>query len=252
MKRLFILLLALLAGLGCGSRAPVPGPDKQGAGLVEGAVAGAGAGAIAGAQLSAATGPGAVVGAGFGAVAGSIKGAFADMTEQEQMELSDRAQEQRELAIVHEILHDHYQRRIALHPTRDIFPADLFFFGDEVRLKPEARRLVFEIARMNKQRFPWSRIVIASYVRSSEEKSDYAKHIAERRARELTSYFVQSGIEPRRIVSRPVILSGPLLLDPEDSNDRYNQAIEFIPLDRVASSKKSDLVSDQEEDENKS
>ena len=223
-----------LASIGCGSpnTPPIPGPDKQGGGMLSGMVTGAGAGAVTGFQLSAATGPGAAVGAGFGAVAGSIQGAVQDSIEEENIRLAREISKERTIARVHQIVQDHYKRRIQLHPSRDIFPADLFFNGDESTLRPQAIALVKEIASLNKNRMSWSRLVIAAYVKSNDEDAEFPKTLAEKRAREIGDYFVRNGIEPRRIEARAVVIPAPLVIDPLDHPARYNQAIELIPLDR--------------------
>lgn len=224
------LLCACLAA--CHS-APLPGPDKQGAGLLSGAAVGAGAGAMTGFQVSAGTGPGAFVGAGVGAVAGGFQGLADDMAEENMLKVAAQSRRERQRALVHETLEDHYRRRLQLHPTRDIYPADLFFMGDEVQLRDGAVALIDEIARLNKRRMPWSRLEIVAYNRSADgEKSDYARHLAQRRSRVIASQLVRAGLEPRRLEARGVIVDAPLLIDPADRADRYNQAIEIVPLDR--------------------
>ena len=230
MRVLLTILLISVFLLSCAE--PVPGPDKQGGGMLEGAALGAGAGAITGFQVGAGTGPGAVVGAGVGAVAGSIRGLVKDQEEEDLLALSAATRQERERAIVHEVLRDHYKRRIELHPTRDIYPADLFFDGDDVKLRPSALPILREIAVGTRHRLPWSRIVIASYVKAMNDKSEYAQHLAEKRSRAIFDQFVRIGLEPRRLEARAVIVSAPLLIDPDDNPGRYNQAIELIPLDR--------------------
>lgn len=213
------------------STEPVPGPDKQyGEGMM-GAVSGAGAGAVTGFQLSSATGPGAAVGAGLGAIAGGISGALKDAEEEDLLATAAHLKHEREIAVAHELLQDHYRRRMELHPSRDIFPAEYFFDSDGVTLKCSAKPLVRELVALNKRRFPWSRLVIATYVKANDPKSEYAQHLAERRARELGDQFVKAGIEPRRIETRAVVMSEPLVLDPLDIPDRYSQAVELIPVD---------------------
>lgn len=221
----------LLASLGACAGA-TPGPDKQFAGELRGAVTGAGAGAVTGFQLGAGSGPGALVGAGLGAVAGGISGAMTDATEEASLALSRNVRVERERATVHEVLQDHYVRRMELHPSRDIYPADLFFNGDAERLCPSAVPIVKEIARLTKHRMPWSRFVVASYVRSGKEPSAYAKHLAEARAKEIADALIKYGVEPRRVLARGVVVDAPLVKDPYDHPDRYSQAIEFLPSDR--------------------
>ena len=149
-----VIPCALWCGFAVGCAAPQPGPDKQFVGAVGGAATGAGAGAVTGFQLGAGTGPGAAVGAGVGAVVGGIQGIVQDMQEQDMLRLAAESRREREKAYVHEILAEHYKRRIELHPTRDIYPADIFFRGDESTLTPAGTAIVLEIARLNKRRLP--------------------------------------------------------------------------------------------------
>ena len=218
--------------VGCATKAS-PGPDKAVIGTFEGAATGAGAGAITGFQLSSVTGPGVAVGAGFGAVAGGIQGLIQDKNEEHDLKLAAELKKERERAYVHAILEEHYKRRLELHPTRDIYPADLFFLGDQANLKKESHALVEEIARLNKERFPWSRLVIACYAKSIDPESEFTQTLCERRSRDIADNLVRGGLEPRRLVTRSVIIDSPLLVDPLDQDaGRYNQAIEIIPIDR--------------------
>ncbi|MCB0336577.1 MAG: hypothetical protein KDD62_09730, partial [Bdellovibrionales bacterium] len=138
---------------------------------------------------------------------------------------------ERARAHAHELLADHYKRRMELHPTRDIFPAEVFFFADEVKLRPDAEKLVEELAKLNITRFPWSRFAVISYVRSKDAQSAYAKRLALERARNLSESFVRAGLDPRRIEARGVVVDSPLVYDPHDNKDRYSQAVELTPLD---------------------
>ncbi|MBX7145592.1 MAG: OmpA family protein [Oligoflexia bacterium] len=221
---LFSLWLAACAG-------PLPGPDKQMAEAGAGAAAGAGAGAVTGFQVGSGTGPGAFVGAGIGAVAGSIRGAIQDTQEEQQLEFAARSREVRTQAWAHDVLREQFQRRLELHPSREIYPADLFFSGDGAQLKPGAQALLREIARLNERRLPWSKLVIASYAKGADGGA-WQEDVAGRRAKVVFNQFVQAGIEPRRLEARAVVVQEPLLLDPHDDPLRYNQAIEIIPVDK--------------------
>lgn len=231
MRLISLLYISLFLLTGCFHEL-YPGPDKRFLSMSSGAITGAGAGAVAGFHLSSATGPGALVGAGFGAVAGSLHGFVHDLHEETLLTLQSETRRERQVARAHELLAEHYKRRMELHPTRDIFPADLFFEADEAKLRPEACPLVEELARLNKNRFPWSRLVIANYIRTSDPRSTYAEHLAIERVKELSNHFVKAGIEPRRITTRAVIVPDVILVDPADRSDRYAQAIELIPIDR--------------------
>ncbi len=229
----------MVAGLVCGwlvgcaplANNPVPGPDKQGTGGIYGAMIGAGSGAVTGAQLGAGTGPGAVVGAGLGAVWGAVTGLGTDLLEEDQLRRQEELQRTRELAWVQEVLNDHYKRRLELHPSRDIFPADLFFEADDTKLKGSSVLLVQEIASMMKRRMPWSRLAIVSYSTSSEPQNSYSSFLTEKRANEIATQFIKAGVEPRRVTWKGKVVSDPILLDPYDKPNRYRQAVEIVTLD---------------------
>lgn len=229
-----ILLAAALAAAGCTlfSASPEPGPDKQWVGTVTGGALGAGAGAVTSFNLISNAGPGAWVGGGFGAVFGAFTGLGFDLIEENQITRLYEEEELRARAFVQELLAEHYQRRFELHPSRDIFPADWFFDGDEVELKPEAKILARELGVMTKRRMPWSRIIVAAYVTAADKDSTYAQYLTKRRAEEIALQFVKSGIEPRRVLTQGYTLMEPVLIDPDDDPSRYRQAIEIIPVDR--------------------
>lgn len=226
-----ILVLVCCALISCASGAK-PGPDKQAQGMFNGAVLGAGAGAVTGFQLSAATGPGAAVGAGLGAVAGTISGVVQDGQDEQLMQLRDDTEDQKRIVWAQEVLAEQNARRLALHPTREIYPADLFFCGDESNVKPGAEELIFELARLNKKRRSWSQIIVASYVKAANPENEFAQHLAENRAKAIGNLLVKGGIEARRVQGRSVIMPAPLLIDPNDAPERYSQAIELILIDR--------------------
>ncbi len=211
---------------------PVTGPDKEIQGTVLGAGLGAGAGAAAAHTLTNAAGPeGALIGMGFGAFYGWLTGLSHDLIEENQLYRKDQEQVLKDVAWAQDLLTQHYQRRLELHPSRDIFPADWFFDGDSSELRPEAEILVNQIAHMTRKRMPWSRIVIASYSTSSSPDSEYSTFINKRRASSIARGFITSGVEPRRVFTKSITRPDPVLLDPYDDPFRYRQAIEIIPLD---------------------
>lgn len=226
-----VVLFTITALIGCVSE-KTAGPDKQFSGELGGALTGAGAGAVTGFQIGAGTGPGAAVGAGFGAVAGGIHGMLRDQTEENMVRLANATREERGRAIAQEILADHYRRRLEIHPGRDIYPADLFFQGDEVTIRPCSRMIVKELAKLNRDRMAWSRLQIAVYTKARDKDSQYASYLSRRRAIELGNELVNSGIESRRIETKAVVVDEPILIDPEDDPTRYSQAVELITVDR--------------------
>lgn len=232
--RSFFLLTIFLFVVSCAPvvNEPIPGPDKQGTGLLSGAVMGAGSGAVSGAQLgSVGAGPGAIVGAGFGAIFGMFSGIGTDIIEEDQYR---RMVEQRELhsrAWAQAVLAEHYAKRLDVHPNRDIYPADLFFEGDSATLRPGADMILDELVVLTKQRMPWSRIVVASYVSTNDLSSDFAQHITEKRAERIALALVRGGMNPQRVLTQAMPITDILVSDPYDNPNRYRQAIELIPLD---------------------
>lgn len=230
----FIITLGFVVA-GCAG--PTAGPDKQFAGTMSGAVTGAGAGMVTGFQVGAGTGPGAAVGAGLGAVLGGVQGAVQDDLEEEIMAAASDAEQERARVVAHEALADHFRRRAQVHPGRDIFPADQFFIGDSAKLSLVGRSIVDELASLNRERLPYSRLVVRSYVKSSPTEegaaaNEYAESLATRRANAVANRLVRAGIEARRVVAQGMLIEAPIVLDPVDDPFRYNQAIELMPVDR--------------------
>lgn len=209
------------------SCSPKPGPDKQFIGSLQGGTTGAISGAVTGFQVGAGTGPGAAIGAGVGAIAGGFRGMMQDRLEEELLLLQSDIRGARATAYAQRILEEQSRRRVELHPGRDIFPSDLFFRSDEVELSPEGKAVLGEIYRLNKNRVPWSRFGIVSYVQSNDPKASYPNYLNRRRSRAIGDYLVRLGLEPRRISAQGIILDISLI----EGNRRYAQAIEFIPRD---------------------
>jgi hypothetical protein len=103
------------------STKPVPGPDKQGIGLLTGGLLGAGSGMITGAQLSSPTGPGMVIGAAFGAVWGSLHGIGIDLIEEEELRLLAKVDRLHEDIWVQNMLLSHYEKQKEIHPGEIFF-----------------------------------------------------------------------------------------------------------------------------------
>lgn len=229
-----ILLPILICISGCSYK---KGPDKQGGGTLQGAATGAVSGGITGAQFSSAAGPGIWIGAGLGAVAGAAQGMMADQIEEEQRDLGKKIYLEAEISKAQVMLTEHYKRRLEIYPTRDIYPADYFFHADARDLNKVSEALVFELARLNKDRLPWSRLRIINYVKSNDSTAEnyteaYATQLALDRSKAIMNEFIKNGIDPRRIEARAMVVDMPLVLDPNDDPSRYNQAVEIIPIDR--------------------
>lgn len=187
---------------------------------------------VVGAQVGAGTGPGAAIGAGFGAIAGAIQGIMKDSIEEGDMKTEAEIEATRQRLVAQDVLSQHYQMRMEMHPGRDIYPADVFFRGDSHKMCSQGIAVVKEIARMNEFRLPYSRLIVASYAKSTNPDSTYVSHLTERRAREFVNQLVRAGVEPRRLETRAVVIDAPVLIDPRDNPTRYNQAIEIIAVDK--------------------
>jgi hypothetical protein len=227
--KFFVVLLILVS---CADYSkPIPGRDKMGAGLLSGAAFGAGSGAITGAQFTASTGPGIWIGMGFGAVWGGLQGLGLDILEEEDLRIIYQVINTSDEVWAQYAILEHYDLKNDLHPGRDIFPADLFFAGSGTKLteKGEAIAKVFVESLVCTR--PSSRIEITVYNVSKDIKSSYSSFLGRKRADSLARILVDSGIEPRRLVTRSIILDNPLVIDPFDSPDRYYQALEFALLD---------------------
>ena len=226
-----IVFGAFLIWLQTGCQAS-PGPDKQFEGSLLGAAQGAGSGAVTGFQVGAGTGPGAAVGAGLGAVAGGLRGLAQDNLEEQLQKIKGETEAERERAWAESVIAENQKRRLEIHPTRDIYPADLFFIGDDVTLSRSGRILLKELSRLNMERLPWSRLVIACYIRANDKESSFGHYLAEKRSIAIGDYLIRAGFGAHRIVARGVVIDAPVLIDPHDAPERYNQAIEIIPEDR--------------------
>lgn len=224
-----VLCLFALMGSGC---SPRPGPDKPYISSAQGAAGGAVSGALTGAQVSAGTGPGAIVGAGLGAAFGAISGIAAEQIDEAALKQQKETEEERSRAIAQAIIQESLERQVEIHPSREIYPADVFFGGDGFVLTEQGQAVVKELARLNKNRLAYSRLGVTAYVMSKDgSESSYSQELGARRAEAFTNAMVRAGLEPRRIVPRVVIVDQPLVRDPLDDRRRFNQAIELSPLD---------------------
>lgn len=228
-----LLVISLLTVSSCTSTSePIPGPDKQGSGLLTGALLGAGSGMITGAQLGAATGPGALIGAAFGAAWGSVSGFGIDLIEEEEIRLIKDIDRLHEEVWAQHSLVSHYERKKDLYPGRDIFPSDEFFNGDGVTLSHGGALIIKALAKRYASLSASSRVQITSYQTVHDTESGFANYLGSRRTQALALEFSSSGLNPRRLVLRSVRLSSPLVIDPYDAPERYSQAVEFSLIDR--------------------
>ena len=226
-----VILFAVIFSSCADYSKPIPGRDKQGAGLLSGAIMGAGSGMITGGQFAASVGPGAFIGMGFGALWGSLYGLGIDVLEEEDLYiLSQVARNEDEVAAQY-ILLEHFELKSELHPGRDIFPADVFFKKDEVSLSRSGNAVAQVFSKMLAKRNPASRIEIIIYQVSKDENSTYAKYLGRKRGVAVGNALVKAGIEPRRLVFKSITLDNPLVFDQYDRAERYYQAVEFALVD---------------------
>ncbi len=212
MSKMKILLIAISIAVflpGCADYSkPIPGKDKQGAGLVSGAMMGAGSGIITGAQFGAATGPGAFIGMGFGALWGSLQRLGLDLLEDEDFRILMEVAKTDDEVLAQYTLLEHFEIKSELHPGRDIFPADVFFDNGDVKISRNGAAVARLITKILSQRSPSSRFEIVNYIVSSDKKSTYAKFLGKKRNNSLGFTLVQAGIEPRRLVFKTIVVPG--------------------------------------------
>lgn len=210
---------------------PVPGRDKQGAGLLSGAIMGAGSGMITGGQFAASVGPGAFIGMGFGALWGSLYGLGLDVLEEEDLYILSQVAKTDDEVTAQYVLLEHFELKAELHPGRDIFPADVFFNNDETELSRSGNAVAQLFSGMLAKRNPASRIEIIAYQVSKDKTSSYAQYLGKKRTLAIGNALVRAGIEPRRLVFKSIILDNPIVHDRYDKAERYFQAVEFALLD---------------------
>ena len=229
-KYLLFCLLICLVLFGCS--VPRKGPDKEASSRFVGALTGAGTGAVTGFQLGVGSGPGAAVGAGFGAIAGGVRGAIQDAQEAEEFRLARAVKAAERRSMAQHTIAEFYNKRLEWHPTRDLYPADVFFDEDHINLSEEGEAIVDEFGKLNRERFPWSRFGVVVYVKSHDPKASYAKYIAEHRALAVTNRLIRAGLEPRRVEAHGAIVPEEVFRNPDEVGQRYAQAVEFVPLDK--------------------
>ncbi len=229
--RALLISIACILFSSCADQGPIKGPDKQGYGLVSGALVGAASGAITGAQFTAVSGPGAWIGAGFGAIWGSLQGLGLDILEEEDLKLFEILAEREDDVWAQYAFLGHLELKKELYPNRDIFPADNFFNSDSAHLSAEGIILAKYMAQNVFNRSTFSRIQVTTYIQTKDSNSAFTRHITKKRAQALALAFAQCGIEPRRVVIQTVAIGAPLVDDRYDSFHRYSQAIEFSLLD---------------------
>ena len=261
MKTSKFLIFCFLLILGCSTSEYVPGPDKQMEGGMQGVLIGASSGAITGAEVTAATGPGAFIGAGLGFAAGALKGAILDENEEALAHIQYLTSQEQQRAKVHAILSKYWAVREELHPGREIYPASLFFNGDSVKLTRVGKMVLKEITRIKKESNTWSRLIIGVYVKSrlienpidalqkidmtkddiraaedvesQDVKLGYGEHLVTKRAVEIGNFMATSGINPRRIETRPIVMADSIIkCQDQDIQKKYSQSVEFIFGDR--------------------
>ena len=230
MFKILPIILVLLSSCADYSR-PIPGRDKQGAGLISGALLGAGSGALTGAKYSSTMGPGMWMGAGVGAMWGALQGLGLDLLEEEDLKiLQEVALTQDEVWAQYALL-EHYETKRDLYPGRDIFPADVLFEGSSVNLNSKGEAIVQGMVQALSEKYPSSRVEITVYQVSKDKNSAFASFLGRRRGNAIARALVKIGFEPRRMVMKSLLLDQPLVIDPYDSPDRYLQAVEFALLD---------------------
>lgn len=119
------------------------------------------------------------------------------------------------------------------HPNRDIFPASVFFNPDSTTLSFEGQSLLTEIYNLNKNRAPWSRFGIISYVTTSDKNNEFSNDLVIRQTKEIGNYLLRLGLNPRRITLLGAFTDRPIVNAPPEIQSEYFNCIEFVPLDLI-------------------
>lgn len=186
----------------------------------------------------------AAIGAGVGlATAGllsSIQSFAVARVEESLLKLESDAHFLLRSAVGQQILVSYLDIKRQYHPNRDIFPASLFFHPDSTTLTFEGQSLLTEIYNLNKDRAPWSRFGVISYVTTSDKNNEYSNDLVVRQTKEIGNYLLKLGLNPRRITLLGAFTNRPIVNVPPEIQSEYFNCIEFVPLDLVISEQNGD------------
>ncbi|MEQ1617758.1 MAG: OmpA family protein [Terricaulis sp.] len=202
---------ALLTLAGCTTVDPVTGErtrNNTGTGVIIGAIAGAAAGTLAGGDDR----RNAMIGAGVGAIAGGLIGNYMDRQEQNLRE---------RLAGSGVGVTRVSQDRILLN-----FPADLTFDFNRDTVKGQFVPTLREVAGVLGE-YPQTTIDVLGHA-DSVGADDYNLGLSERRAMNVSSVLIQSGVIRQRVIATGFGERQPIADNSSDSGRQRNRRVEVM------------------------
>ncbi|MCS6961676.1 MAG: hypothetical protein NZT61_04140 [Deltaproteobacteria bacterium] len=189
------------------------------------------AGALTSLELGSGVVPGAAVGLLTSGFLSAIEAFSLSRSDESLLQLEAKTSFAVRSAVGQRVILEYLETKKKFHPNRDIFPAKFFFESDSSRLSETGRALLTEIYNLNKDRFPWSRFGIISYVASSVSENDYTQYVIVSQTKAIGNYLVQLGLNPRRITLLGAVITRPLIETDPEIQKEYLNCIEFVPLD---------------------
>ncbi len=202
---------ALLTLAACTTVDPVTGErtrNNTGTGIIVGAIAGAAAGALAGGDDR----RNAMIGAGVGAIAGGLIGNYMDRQEQNLRE---------RLAGSGVGVTRVSQDRILLN-----FPADLTFDFNRDTVKGQFVPTLRDVAGVLGE-YPQTTIDVLGHA-DSVGADDYNLGLSERRAMNVSSVLIQSGVIRQRVIATGLGERQPIADNSTDSGRQRNRRVEVM------------------------
>ncbi len=232
---LITIFLSITVGiLGCSSN--MRQAERHSEILASNTVSLAGGGALAGAKLGVGALPGAGVGLASAALISAIQSFVINRTDDSLLRLENSLKTAKYSSTGQQLLLSYWEIRNKYFPSRDIFPAEFFFEVDSTNLSSLGKGLLQEIYLLNKDRFPWSRFGIISYVTTTDDRNNFSKDLAVKQVRVIGSYLISLGLNPRRVSASASLTDRPLVQTNDPNIDKmFFNAIEFVPLDLVIS-----------------
>jgi outer membrane protein OmpA-like peptidoglycan-associated protein len=204
-------LAAAVFLIGCTNVDPVTGertPNRTGTGVIVGAIAGAAAGTLAGGNDR----RNAMIGAGIGALAGGLIGHYMD---QQERNLRER------LAGSGVGVTRVSQDRILLN-----FPADLTFDFNRDAVKSQFVPTLNSVAGVLRD-YPQTTIDVVGHA-DSVGSDEYNQDLSERRAMNVSSVLIQSGVIRERVIATGFGETRPIADNSTDDGRARNRRVEVM------------------------
>jgi outer membrane protein OmpA-like peptidoglycan-associated protein len=210
-RKVFAGLTAALFAVGCTTLDPVTGErttNNTGNAAIIGAIAGAAAGTLAGGDDR----RNAVIGAGIGALGGAAVGSYMD---RQQQNLRER------LAGTGIGITRVSQDKILLN-----FPADLTFDFNRDAVKSQFVPTLRDVAGVLSE-YPQTTIDVIGHADSVGDDA-YNQQLSERRALNVSSVLLQSGVVRERLVTRGLGEAQPIDSNTTDTGRARNRRVEVM------------------------